>query len=156
MTNKLVALFSLSMAERSEAKSAKRSFASKNLNFDFAFCFLFALISHFESNFIWQFLGQFLRNCFASRHSKSPQYCIEYSWSQNLNSFSESASAKPVELKSGCLRRQLSKLSAIIVSKTARKLCLKSTQVSEVNAEAIACYIQKGWVIICSPLQSSS
>ena len=35
MTNKLAALFSLKMAERSEAKSAKRSFPSKNLNSDF-------------------------------------------------------------------------------------------------------------------------
>ena len=32
VTNKLVASFSLKMAERSEAKSAKRSDASKNLN----------------------------------------------------------------------------------------------------------------------------
>jgi hypothetical protein len=47
VTNKLVASFSLKMAERSEAKSENRSFVSKkNLNFDFrSFAFLVSLRS---------------------------------------------------------------------------------------------------------------
>jgi len=53
MTNKLSAYFSIKMAERSEAKSAKRSFASKYLNFLF-------LTRSFASRFLLRFAQPFL------------------------------------------------------------------------------------------------
>ena len=67
MTNKLVALFSLKMAERSEAKSAKRSFASKKLDFlIFDAKLRFALLASFRSVIFkrkWsdQLIGHFAR-----------------------------------------------------------------------------------------------